>query len=590
MKRVKKPLEEKVTIGKFFSMQFKIIKELYTLYKLQTVGIIFTSGLLVFQNYIDLKFLEYMTNRVFSYGGGESNDSFISVLYTAGIFLFTLLLFKLFSNLNNTLYQKYNSNISTSVDKKLVKKISSISYEYYESTPIYEKINLAYKASSQYPNAVWGITQIVNIIVLLVMYGTILSKISPLFTVLIFLSIFLCIVFSVKVTDLQLDFWRKKVSPETRRNNYFKGIFGSRVNHSNIQLNRSFSFFARKYEYFNIRERKNYVKLNMFSFCTEIGISLLFMIVFCIIAIFIGDRVARGHLQLGYFTMTMTMMFNLFSTVKQFSYFMLNQNWYIKVLDAYFEVMSLQEHSTNFLEPSRDKIIVEDLVYKYPQSENPALQNISIDFKMGEKIAIVGKNGSGKSTFISILMELLENYEGRYIKNDKEMVAILQDFVQYQMSVKENIEVGCGGKELSEERVSEILKDIGLYDAVTSLPDGMYTKLGQLEDGVELSKGQWQRVAIGRLLANEKARVWILDEPTAYLDPIAEIRTYQLICDIARDRLVFFISHRLGFAKKADRILVINEGKIQEEGNHNELMKKNGLYAEMFSAQREWYI
>jgi len=169
-------------------------------------------------------------------------------------------------------------------------------------------------------------------------------------------------------------------------------------------------------------------------------------------------------------------------------------------------------------------------------------------------------------------------------------VAILQDFGQYQMSIKENIEIGCGGKSLSEVRVNEILKEVGLYDSVSSLPDGMYTKVGQLDTGVELSKGQWQRIAIGRLLANDNANVWILDEPTAYLDPLAEIQIYQLISDIAKDRLVFFISHRLGFAKKADRILVMDEGIVREEGTHNELMKKNGLYAEMFSVQRDWYI
>ena len=476
------------------------------------------------------------------------------------------------------------------IDIKLAKKLSSISYECYESTPFYEKINLAYQASGQYSNAIWGITQIINIIFLLVLYGFILSKVHPLFIVLIFVSIFICIIAAVKVTDLQLDYWRHKVSPETRRNNYFKGITGNRVNHNNIQISRAFPFFGQKYEYYNKRERKNYVKLNVFSFYTEISISVLFVIVFCVTAIYIGRKVAEGYFQIGYFTMIMAMLFNLFSTIKEFSYFMLNQNWYIRVLDAYYEVMNTQEYSSGKLDCSNNKISVDGLFYKYPQSEHYALRNFNNDFTIGEKIAIVGRNGSGKTTLISIILDLLKNYEGIYYEGNNEMVAILQDFGQYQMTVKENIEIGCGGKELTEEKIFEILKKVELYDFILSMPDGIYTKLGQLEDGVELSKGQWQRIAIGRLLANENALVWILDEPTAYLDPMAEIDVYKFIFDIAKDRLVFFISHRLGFAKNADRIIVINEGVIQEEGAHDELMKKNGLYAEMFTAQREWYV
>ena len=104
-----------------------------------------------------------------------------------------------------------------------------------------------------------------------------------------------------------------------------------------------------------------------------------------------------------------------------------------------------------------------------------------------------------------------------------------------------------------------------------------------------MSKGQWQRLAIARLLAQKDANVWILDEPTAYLDPIAEIEMYQYIFSLAEDRLVLFISHRLGFAKNADRIIVIAEGMIVQDGTHRELINTNGLYQEMYMAQKDWY-
>ena len=107
---------------------------------------------------------------------------------------------------------------------------------------------------------------------------------------------------------------------------------------------------------------------------------------------------------------------------------------------------------------------------------------------------------------------------------------------------------------------------------------------------MELSKGQWQRLAIARLLANEEAEIWILDEPTAFLDPLAELELYKLIFSLAGNRLVFFISHRLGFAKNADRILVMKDGKICEEGTHYDLMQCRGEYAKLYGMQEQWYI
>jgi ATP-binding cassette subfamily B protein len=137
--------------------------------------------------------------------------------------------------------------------------------------------------------------------------------------------------------------------------------------------------------------------------------------VFGITAIYIARNVAAGHFQIGYFTMVLAMLINLFSTVKGFSYFMLNQNWYVKVLDAYYEIMDNVEYSPAILPNSENKINVNNLCYKYPQSNDYALRNISNSFKIGEKIAIVGKNGSGKTTFISILLDL-KNFEGEYYR------------------------------------------------------------------------------------------------------------------------------------------------------------------------------
>ncbi len=214
---------------------------------------------------------------------------------------------------------------------------------------------------------------------------------------------------------------------------------------------------------------------------------------------------------------------------------------------------------------------------------------MDLNFLQGENLAIVGQTGWGNTTLMSIIMGLLTSYQGVCQRGETVCVAVLQDFIEYELTIRENIELGCGGKELPDERIEEILKQVGLYEYVLTLEQGVHTKLGQLDNGTELSKGQWQRLAVGRLLANEKADLWILDEPAAYLDPLAEIDVYKLIFGLAGRRTVLFTSHRLGFARMADRILVMDDGKITEDGTHQDLMRRNGVYAKMFDIQRKWY-
>lgn len=318
----------------------------------------------------------------------------------------------------------------------------------------------------------------------------------------------------------------------------------------------------------------------------------MFLVTFFYTAWLLGKGVAEGSYQIGYYSMIIALLIKLFSTVKSFTAFFMNETWYIKVLTAFYEILELKEMATSSLQNNFEqfrKITCENLSYCYPQSNKKALNQINISFEHPESIAIVGCNGSGKTTLISIILQLLASYEG-YVVNHSVCSAVLQDFVHYQLTIKENIEIGCKGKNLSEEKVLEILKKVGLYEYIKTLPNGINTELGQLNNGVELSKGQWQRLAIARLLANENSNVWILDEPTAYLDPIAEIQIYDLILSLADKRTIFFISHRLGFAKKANRILLIHNGQIVQDGTHAELMADScDIYRKMYNSQKAWY-
>lgn len=218
----------------------------------------------------------------------------------------------------------------------------------------------------------------------------------------------------------------------------------------------------------------------------------------------------------------------------------------------------------------------------------------------GEKIAIVGENGSGKTTFTNILLGLLTHFKGSitignqvFSKENpipiKMIQSLSQDFTMYQTSIKDNVLFG-EDTAIPSNKLEDAFNLVGISDFITTLPDGDETFLGQLEDsGIQLSKGQEQKLAVARMIASSKAPIWIFDEPTAYLDPLAEIDMYKFLYELANEKTMLFISHRLGFAPMADRIIVFSHGKIAEIGTHEELMRTKGTYANMYEAQKSWY-
>lgn len=582
------PVRGKISPLHFFKTHILILRELCGELPLQTIGILLLSSVTVGISLVELKLLEFVTNQVADYFSEDQNH-IITFAALLGLFFAGLLALHILQMLYEALRERYQSEIVFRSEKKMISKLASIPYEYYESNQFHEKINLAKGASGQYANAVYGVTELFCIMIKLIVYGYMLNGISSLFALLVIAAILLCAFAAGWLSDKQMDFWRAHVSPVTRRNTYFRGVFGNRIRQAYIQNSRGFPFFGRKYVKYNESERKNYLKLNLFAISTELCSLVLLLITFGATALAVGRGVVSGKYEIGYFSMVIALIVDLFATIKAFSMIVLNGNWYVRVLSAYYELLSLHDSESPQRCMTNNAIELRRLEYQYPQSETNALSGVDASFHMGEKVALVGLNGSGKTTLISIVLGLLNRYEGIYGQNNVITTAILQDFGQYQMSVKENLEIGRGGCQLQDDEAIDILKKVGLYDSVATMPDGIHTKLGQLEGGMELSKGQWQRLAIGRLLANPNANVWILDEPTAYLDPVAEVDMYRFIFSLAGDRLVFFISHRLGFAKFADRIVVIDHGTIAEDGTHDELMKQNGLYAEMFEAQKEWY-
>ena len=265
--------------------------------------------------------------------------------------------------------------------------------------------------------------------------------------------------------------------------------------------------------------------------------------------------------------------------------------------------------------PEFEELEFQNVSFRYPRTVNYVLRNLNMKLERGGRYAFVGENGAGKTTIAKLLTGVYDSYEGKILINGKELrdytpkerkaifAAIYQDFARYEATVAENIGLGdvrslqacveCGAdvltSELRRRRIENAAKKLGIYEDIMRLPQGFDTRLGrQLPEGAALSDGQWQRIIMARLLVNP-APVRILDEPAAALDPITESGLYEQFGEISEGKTVISISHRLGSTKQADRIFVLKEGRLIEEGSHEELLRKKGLYAGLYESQSQWY-
>jgi ABC-type multidrug transport system fused ATPase/permease subunit len=239
-----------------------------------------------------------------------------------------------------------------------------------------------------------------------------------------------------------------------------------------------------------------------------------------------------------------------------------------------------------------------DLRFTYPGSARTIIDGISLVIPAGQRVAIVGENGAGKTTLLKLLLGLYEpdagtvTFDGVPLRDtpladrQRRLAAVFQQFTRYPLTLEENVRLGTGadGRDLDG-----VLTMAGMDAYVRDQPGGMSTVLSPDLGGVDLSGGQWQRLAIARA-GYRDADVLALDEPTAALDPMAEVDIFRRFAQLAEGRTTLLVSHRLGMARLADRILVIEHGRVIEDGTHDGLRQDGGRYAEMWAMQARWYV
>ena len=325
----------------------------------------------------------------------------------------------------------------------------------------------------------------------------------------------------------------------------------------------------------------------------------------CAATIYIVWLVMNGSISAGDFVLYFNSIFMLSQAVRDWCYKISAYQWLSNLTNYVRQYLELTEptESTGDTPEKTDKYEIEfrNVSYTYSGAEKPTIKNISFKLNRGEKLAMVGLNGAGKTTLIKLMCGLYEPTEGEILLNGKPINGydrreyyklfgtVFQDIDVLPVTIAENIS-GSKTDETDMPRVFDCMKKSGIYDKVMDLPQKENTRLVKsvYDDATDFSGGQMQKLALAKALYKD-APVLLLDEPTAALDPIAEQEMYLSYAEFSKGKSSVFISHRLASTRFCDRIILIADGNIAEEGSHSELMALGGKYAELFEMQSSYY-
>ncbi len=543
--------------------------------------------------------VKYVIDNAGNENGGRK--IVFAIIAIAAILFFSELLCWLFREFFwNVEKEKVNQGLST----MLYNKAKELDLEAYDDPSFYNNFILAVEASSGNLNNMLNlIRQYMGEVVTLVTICSVILTIDPICLVIVLVTVAVFTPISRKIADLQLE-RRVENNRLHRRADYFARVFYLQDYAKEVRMNGIKPLLIKRYNEAAddvIDCQKKYVKkIDILYFIQETGVQIVgFMLVlplylgYCVLVsktISSGDFVAAFNGAWGIaasFSFLTVYISRTFSEQSKVIYkvreFLGREN---KLADG--------THTAEMSEP--ETIELKNVSFTYPGNDKPTLKNINLTLNPYEKIALVGYNGAGKTTLTNLLLRLYDVTDGeiliggRNIKDEtikshrNRFSAVFQDFQLFAATLGENVALDT---DYNENEVMQALKHSG-FDK--ELPNGVHTEvLREFDDsGMMFSGGEAQKITVARAFYKNCPYV-IMDEPSANLDPVAEYNLNKSMTEVAKNKTVIFISHRLSTTRHADRIYVMENGEIVENGTHDELMSQNGKYAYMFNLQAEKY-
>lgn len=482
---------------------------------------------------------------------------------------------------------------------KMFKTIDNIAPEYMEISKFNDRVNQVFKFAGDRDN---GLNRkvMLNGYVLIAKVVSVISIATTLFYINRWLTILILIAPLPTIWNSllkeKLGFKFKRDNTElSRKAEYFQSLLLSPSN-KEIKTLGVFDFFFTKWrlsaDEYTINERKVIKKQSILGIINSAIMNTLNLSCTIISILFmINGKISLAELGVV-LSLTRVLISDTANLFGAFSSFLSKRN----EATLFFSFMDMPKQiEDGYVLKEVEKIEMKNLKYRYPLSQNYVLNGINFTFCKGEKIALVGENGAGKSTFVKLILGILKPSEGELKINDHSVLTVqqnshysLQSVVMQNpshyttFSVYENIYMGKTEQVINKDDIQSAVDFVGLNDVPTDIP------LGRDIGGIEMSGGQWQKLAIARAVYRNKDFI-ILDEPTSNLDPKAETDIFQKYFEISKNKSVIFVTHRVAVASLADRIIVFDKGKIVEEGSHEELMRKKGAYETLFKSQAKWY-
>jgi len=499
------------------------------------------------------------------------------------------------------------NRFSARVEKELYRKAASMDLACYENPQYYDRYVRAFdRANNRIRNVLHSLDSLIFRIVTLSATSLLLFVIDPVLLLFGLLPLLLGLLRRVETkTKHRMS---KELDPVNRKSSYVERTFYLSDYAKEMRVGSMHNALMRDLRSVYAEHRRIYRKYGFlrafFSFIRYFGLEVVTVLGATLYSVW-SALCVEGGMSVGDCIVVIgsigTVSYNLNNLIQNLAEF--NEHAVFLEDLRYFlnDTPSVRDGDYD-PDPTGGDLCVENLSFRYEGSDCNALENISFCWKKGERIALVGSNGSGKSTLVKLLLRLYDPQEGTIAQNGrnlKELKAaeyrrtfscVFQDFKLFSLSVTENVLLRPEG-EGDRERVTEALRESGALDRVLQLEKGIDTVLTREfdEKGAVLSVGEQQKVLLARIFAEKRPYV-ILDEPSSALDPIAEYTMFENMIRATEGRSVLFVSHRLSSAVLADRVLLLDGGRIAEMGTHDELMAKNGKYAEMFRRQAENYL
>ena len=530
------------------------------------------------------------------------------------LFLFVGLLFVVHLGLNvfqnyffNVLSIPMTENINRKIKQQMFSKMRSVELSCYEDPAFYEKYVKAMAESSDRTfQVLWNVENLTNQLFSLVANAILLCTIDP------FLMVFALIPFFVgflgkKRNKLAFDENNER-SKIAWHGDYIKRCFYLTDFAKEMRLTdmkgKMLSDFKQNHKDFAKLKKKYGLRIAILEYLIQISHEVLTVLGASLYTVYAAT--VRGNVSPGDCVVVLNSigsvsgyLRNIVGTVTKFH----DHALYIENLRTFLEYEPQIKACPEGLKAKGGVVTLDHVSYRYVGAEQNALTDVSVTIHPGEKIALVGHNGSGKSTFVKLLLHLYQPTEGSIKMNDRSVddyelkswracfETVFQDYKTFALSVGENVLLRPMKDEADRSRVTEALRLSGALERVEKMPHGIDTILTREFDdkGVVLSGGEAQKVVLARVFAGDSPYI-ILDEPSSALDPVAEYKVFENIMKACDDRGLIFISHRLSSAVLADTVYLFEEGRIVESGSHAELMKRGGKYAEMFHKQAENYV